>query len=77
MKLLVVCGAERDRKLIADLNAQSASLRISHVMSMRGGPSTDDARLARNVTEMLFRANSLRFADCETALVGYSPHPDH
>src|SRR5262249_50810247 len=32
----------------------------------------DDARLARNVTEMLFAANSLRFADVKRALVDYS-----
>jgi len=36
MELLVVCGAEWDRKLIVDLDAQSASLRISHVVGMRG-----------------------------------------
>jgi len=35
VQLLVVCGAEWDRKLVADLDAQSASLRISHVVGVR------------------------------------------
>jgi len=36
MELLVMCGAEWDRKLIADLDAQYASLRISHMVGTRG-----------------------------------------
>ena len=69
----MVCSAEWDRKLIADLDAQSASLRISHVVSMRGCSSANDARLVRNVTEMLLGANSLRFVNGEGAFVDYSP----
>ncbi len=36
VQLLVMCGAEWDRKLIADLDAQSASLRISHMVGVGG-----------------------------------------
>ena len=65
----MVDGAERNREFVADLKAEPSRLRVAHMVRVRGRASADEARLAGDKAQMLFAANSLRFAERQNTLV--------
>ena len=65
----MVGAAQRNCKLIADTPANRAWLRESQVMSIRGPPATDEARLRRDEPKVRAVAVAARFTKCEGAFV--------
>jgi hypothetical protein len=69
--------AQRDRELIADLEAEGAGLRVTNVMGIAGRAPAHEARLQAHEVAMLLVAIAPRFTQREYAFVdrGDSPRP--
>ena len=69
MKLPVMATAEWYRKLIADLEADSARLREPQVVRIARLTAADDTRLRRDKPQVCLIAKTLGLADCQNAFV--------
>ena len=67
--LRMVNGAKGDGKFVAHFKSESFGLSEPDVVSVGGRPPANKARLACDVAQMLFRADSLWLAEGEYALV--------
>ena len=65
----VVNCAERNSKFVAHFDAKASRLGVTDVMSLRGSATTDEARLSRHMSQVVFRAMPLDLAKGELALV--------
>lgn len=71
VKLLVVVSAKRHGELVADLQAQSPGLRKPQMMRVGRQLAADEARLRRDIPQMVLVTMSLGFANCQNTLVDF------
>jgi len=69
MDFVVMDSAQRNCKLIADLQREASWLGVAHVVSVRWRASTDDTWLTRDVAEVRLAPDPPRLADRQRALV--------
>jgi hypothetical protein len=73
MNFAVVTPAERDGELVADFSSKRAALGKAEVVSVAGVPAADQARLLRDVTEVVAIADPSRHFN--EVMVGASAGP--
>ena len=69
VNLVVVGGAERHGKFIADLEAQSTRLRVADVVRVSRRAAANRTRVAGDEAEVLLAADALRLTDGQDTLV--------
>src|SRR5262245_61414492 len=68
--------AKRNYEFIADLKTQPPRLGVANVMGLRRRSTANQARLTRDKSQMLFRAQTLWLANGEGAFVDSRSSPE-
>ena len=69
VQFAMVCAAQRDGKLVADLEAETAGLRKPQMMGIAGLAPADEARLFGDKAQMGLVTQAPRHGDCQQAFV--------
>ena len=75
MIFVVMDGAERDRKFVADLEGQAFGLRISNMMRMGWGAATNQAGLMLDIAQLLPGSLQFPLVQSQYALVRFASSP--